>query len=79
MKLKFRADPEDLLIFGIFAIFLLYVVAIGVVNLHTFASEGHLAGLNPLPAFGPDYLFSTIFLYLLFLLGIFASVSSMFF
>lgn len=79
MKLKFRADPEDLLIFGIFAVFLLYIVAIGVVNLHTFADEGHLAGLNPLPAFGPDYLFSTLFLYILILLGIFASVSSMFF
>ncbi len=79
MKLKFRADPEDLLIFVIFAIFLLYIVSIGVVNLHTFAAEGHLAGLNPLPAFGPDYLFSTLFLYFLFLLGLFASVSSMFF
>lgn len=79
MKLKFRADPEDLLIFVIFAVFLLYIVSIGVVNLHTFAAEGHLSGLNPFPAFGPDYLFSTLFLYLLFLLGLFASVSSMFF
>ena len=79
MKLKFRADPEDLLIFGLFALFLLYVVSIGVVNLHTFAAEGHLAGLNPFPAFGPDYIFSTLFLYFLFLLGMFASVSSMFF
>ena len=37
MKLKFRADSEDLLIFGMFAVFLLYIVAIGVVNIHTFA------------------------------------------
>lgn len=79
MKFKFRADPEDLLIFGIFAVFLLYIVSIGVVNLHTFAAEGHLSGLNPFPAFGPDYIFSTLFLYILFLLGLFASVSSMFF
>lgn len=79
MKFKFRADSEDLLIFIIFAIFLLYIVAIGVVNIHTFAVEGHLSGLNPIPAFGPDFLFSTLFLYLLFLLGLFASVSSMFF
>lgn len=79
MKLKFRADPEDLLIFGMFAVFLLYIVAIGVVNVHTFATEGHLSGLNPFPAFGPRYLFSTLFLYFLFLLGLFASVSSMFF
>lgn len=79
MKFKFRADPEDLLIFGIFAVFLLYIVSVGVVNLHTFAVEGHLAGLNPLPAFGPDYIFSTLFLYIVFLFGLFASVSSMFF
>lgn len=79
MKLKFRADPEDLIIFAMFAIFLLYIVAIGVVNLHTFAAEGHLSGLNPFPAFGPDYLFSTLFLYFLFLLGLFAGASSTFF
>ena len=79
MKLKFRADSEDLLIFGLFAVFLLYIVAIGVVNIHTFATEGHLSGLNPFPAFEPRYLFSTLFLYFLFLLGLFASVSSMFF
>jgi len=79
MKFKFRADSEDLLIFVIFAIFLLYIVAISVVNVHTFATEGHLSGLNPIPAFAPDYLFSTIVLYLVVLLGLFASVSSMFF
>ncbi len=79
MKFKFRADGEDLLIFIMFALFLLYIVAISVVNIHTFATQGHLSGLNPFPAFGPKYIFSTIFLYLLSLLGLFASVSSMFF
>ena len=79
MKFKFRADPEDLLIFGIFAAFLLYIVALGVVNLSTFANEGHLSGLNPFPAFGPDYILSTIVLYILALIGLFISVSSMFF
>ena len=79
MKFKFRADPEDLLIFGMFAIFLFYIVAITVANLHTFAAEGHLSGLNPFPAFAPDRFFSTIVIYLLALLGLFASVSSMFF
>ena len=79
MKFKFRADPEDLLMFIIFAIFLLYVVAIGVVNLSTFASEGHLAGLNPLPAFSPQYIGSTIVFYILFLIGLCVSVSSIFF
>ena len=79
MKFKLRADPEDFLIFGIFALFLLYVVAISVVNVHTFATEGHLSGLNPFPAFAPENIFSTICLFLVFLLGILASVSSFFF
>ncbi len=79
MKFKFRADPEDLLMFIMFAIFLLYIVAIGVVNLSTFAQEGHLYGLNPFPAFLPKYLASTIVLYLLALGGLFISVSSLFF
>ena len=79
MKFKFRADPEDLLIFGIFAVFLLYIVALGVVNLSTLANEGHLSGLNPFPAFGPSYILSTLALYLLALVGLFISVSSMFF
>ena len=33
MKFKFRADSQDVLIFVIFAIFLLYVVALGVINI----------------------------------------------
>ena len=79
MKFKFRADAEDLSIFIIFAVFLLYIVAISVANISSFAAEGHLSGLNPLPAFAPDHIFSTIVLYLVALLGLFASVSSMFF
>ncbi len=79
MKFKFRADPEDLLMFILFAIFLLYIVAIGVVNLSTFAQEGHLSGLNPFPAFAPQYIGSTIIIYLLFLIGLCVSVSSIFF
>jgi len=39
MKLKFRAEPKDLLIFGIFCLFLLYFVAIAVLNLSSFANE----------------------------------------
>ena len=79
MKFKFRADKEDLMIFGLFAIFLFYIVAITVSNLHTFASTGELSGINPFPAFAPDQILSTIVIYLLALLGLFASVSSMFF
>ena len=79
MKLKFRADAKDVLIFVIFSIFLLYFVAIAVVNLGSFAQEGVLAGLNPLPAFGPDYLLATIIGYIAALIAIIMSVSSLFF
>ena len=63
MKFKLRVDPDDLLIFGVFALFLLYVVAIIVINLSTFAKTGKLFGLNPFPAFGPDYIFITLPIY----------------
>ena len=79
MKFRFRADPEDLLIFAVFAGFLFFIIALIVSNLHTMASSGELAGLNPFPAFAPDMILSTLALYFLVLLGLFASVSSMFF
>ena len=50
MKFKFRADGEDLFIFSMFAIFLLYIVAIVVANVHTFAVDSQLSGINPFPA-----------------------------
>lgn len=79
MKLKFRAEAKDWVIFGIFCVFLLYIVALAVLNLSSMASEGTLAGLNPLPAFSSDYIKSTIVFYLIALAGLFASCSSYFF
>ncbi len=79
MKLKFRAEKEDILMFVLFAIFLLYVIAIGVLNLSSFASNGTFSGLNPFPAFGPQYIVATLVFYILTLGGLFVSVSSYFF
>ncbi len=79
MKLKFRADAQDVLIFVIFAIFLLYVVAIGVLNIPVLLNEGHFYGLNPFPAFSSDNITTTLLFYILFLGGLFATVSSYFF
>ena len=79
MKFKLRADKEDWLMFGAFALFLLYVVAIGVVNLATFAETGTLSGFNPFPAFSAKYISTTLVLYFLMLGGLFMSVSSYFF
>ena len=79
MKLKFRADKEDVTIFLVFAIFLLYVIAIGVVNLSSLAEKGYLSGLNPLPAFSPQYITATLVFYFISLFGLVVSVSSRFF
>ena len=75
MKLKIRADKDDLMIFAVFAIFLLYIVAIGIVNLHSFATEGYFSGLNPLPAFTPKFLWMTLLIYFLALVGMLVSVN----
>ena len=79
MKLKFRADKDDVMIFIVFAIFLLYIVAIGVVNLHSFATEGYFSGLNPFPAFTPKFLWMTLLIYFVALVGMLVSVKSYFF
>lgn len=79
MKLKFKADATDILIFVIFSIFLLYVVCLGVLNFPTLALEGHFNGLNPFPAFAPSRIVATLVFYFIFLAGIFMSVSSYFF
>ena len=79
MKFKFRADPEDILMFVLFALFLLYIVCIGVLNLSSFATEGYLVGLNPFPAFGSKYIAATLTFYFLALGGLLVSVSSYFF
>lgn len=79
MKLKFRADPEDLTIFIAFAIFLLYLVALAVANISSIASYGSLSGLNPLPAFSTENITTTISFYLIALLALIISVSSRFF
>lgn len=79
MKLKFKAEPEDLKIFIIFAIFLFIIVSLGVANVTTFASEGKLSGINPIPAFYPKNILTTLFIYIISLAGLFVSVSSMFF
>ena len=79
MKLKFRADKDDVMIFIVFAIFLLYIVAIGIVNLNSFATEGYFSGLNPLPAFTPRFLWMTLLIYFVALIGMLVSVKSYFF
>ena len=79
MKLKFRAEPKDVMIFIIFAVFLLYLVAIAVLNLHSFTTEARFHGLNPFPAFAPNLILPTLTFYLIALIGLSMTVSSYFF
>ena len=74
--MKFRVSKDDLIIFIIFCILLLYLCAIGVMNFVTFGAEGRFWGLNPFPAFGKDYIIITFVLFFAALIMIFTSVSS---
>ena len=79
MKLKFKADATDVLIFVLFAIFLFYVVCLGILNFPELALNGRFYGLNPFPALAPDKIVTTLVFYFIFLAAIFMSVSSYFF
>lgn len=79
MKLKFRAEKKDFIIFGIFCLVLLYLVAIGLLNVVSFLSDYTFWGLNPLPAFGPDYIVATFVFFFFALAGIVFSAQSYFF
>ena len=79
IKLKFTAKPKDVVMFIIFCIFLLYLVAIGVLNLYEITHNNEFWGLNPFPAFGSDFLPSTLTMYLLALIAVFMSTSNPFF
>lgn len=79
MKLKLRAEPKDWLIFFVFAIFLLYFIAIAVGNIVYLTKGAELPGLNPFAAFSSDLFALTMVVYLAFLIIVFTSVSSYFF
>ena len=78
MKLKLRADAKDLIIFGIFGIILLYVIALTISNIGTFLREQEFCGLNPLPAFQHNFLL-TIALWIAIISVLFLSVQTNFF
>jgi len=79
MKFKFRAEPKDWLIFIIFCIVLLYMVAIAVLNISSFADVGLLHGFNPFPAFTSEFIGPTLVFFFFALIAIMMSVSSYFF
>ncbi len=78
MKFKFKAKPQDWLIFAIFAVVLWFLVAIFVNNISVFATTGKFAGLNPFPGM-INHLSACILFYIAFLVVIFTSVKDYFF
>lgn len=79
MKLKFRAEPKDIIIFLIFSLFLLYLVCIIILNLSSLAQSSTLHGFNPFPAFTSRYVVATLVLFFVLLVVIITSVTSHFY
>ncbi|MDD2391324.1 MAG: type IV secretory system conjugative DNA transfer family protein [Bacilli bacterium] len=79
MKLKIRADAKDIVIFLIFCVALLYLVAIATLNLTTFSRTGTFHGFDPLPAFNKEKIAGTFVFFFFALVFIMLSVSSLFF
>ena len=79
MKLRFRADAKDWILFLILCICVLLVVAIAVANLSSVAAGDGIAGLNPFLGFAPKNILITLICFLVIMVIIFTSVSSYFF
>ena len=76
MKLKFKVEKKDLVIFAIFCVILFYLSCIVVLNIASFASEGTLSGINPFPALTREYFPLTMVVFIGALIAIITSVSS---
>lgn len=79
MKLKFSAEPEDIRKFVIYALILLYMIAIVVLNFSSLANTGKFWGFNPFPAFVGEFLAPTMVFFCIALLAIIAMPQSKFF
>ena len=74
--MKFRISAKDLIMFSIFAAFLLYLCALATTNISSFSTTGAFYGLNPIPGF-TKHLGATLLLFFIFIIVIFTSVSSL--
>ena len=78
MRMRFRAEAKDVIIFSIFAFMWLLVVALAVANVSQFLSEEPFTA-NIFIGFYPKNLAATIVFFLLGLIAAFAGVKSFFF
>ncbi len=79
MKLKFRAEPKDIVIFLLYMLLLLYLISIAIINAVAFLNEGEGFTLLPFRAFTKDYIAPTLIFYIAAVVASFASVSDYFF
>lgn len=79
MKLRFRAEKKDVIAFACVTMFMLYLVAVCILNVKFIINDGTPWGLNPFPAFGPEYIVTTLAFWFVSVAFLFASTSSYFF
>ena len=77
MRLRFRAEVKDVVIFGIFALVWLIVSSLGVVVVSAFINSEEIV-LNPLLAFSPQNIAPTMVFFFLGLVAVFVGVKSFF-
>lgn len=79
MKLRFRAEKKDVIAFACVTAFMLYLVAVCILNVKSIINDGSPWGLDPFPAFGPEYIVTTLTFWFVSVAFLFASTSSYFF
>lgn len=79
MKLKFRANRKDTIIFVIYMLLLFYLVSIAVINAVAFLDDSVHFTLLPFLAFTKNFFAPVMVFYLMAVIATFASVSGYFF
>ena len=77
MKLRYRADKKDAIIFLIFAAFWLFIVSLAVANIFEFLA-GNTFTLNFFIAFAPKNIFITLIFFMAGIIAAFTGVKSVF-
>ncbi len=77
MKLRFRADAKDVVVFAIFSVVWLFVVALAVVNVSAFIND-ELFTLNVFLAFTSHNIAATLLCFAVGIIAAFAGVKSVF-
>ena len=77
MRLRFRAEVKDVVIFGIFSLVWLIIVSLAVANVSAFLN-GEEFTINVLIGFAPQNIAATIVFFLIGLIATFAGVKSFF-